>query len=175
MRPGIFTAAPATHVAQAAHVLVKRRIHRLFVEDAGRLVGVFSTQDLLLAIRDQRIPMPIGQAMACPAFTIPMTAPLSVAVDQFAAAHVSGLVVVDEEEWPVGTFTQTEALLARDVHTDTPVEDVMSHAILCLDVRTPLYRAAAQAHATRARRVLAVEHRHVKGVLTGLDFARAAS
>jgi hypothetical protein len=48
----------------------------------------------------------------------------------------------------------------------------MSYAMLCLDVRTPLYRAAAYAHATRARRVLAVEGRHLKGVLTGIDFAR---
>jgi hypothetical protein len=34
---------------------------------------------------------------------------------------------------------------------------------------------AAQARATRARRILAVEHRRVWGILTGLDFARAAT
>lgn len=175
MHTGVFTVTPDTQVAQAANVLVKRHIHRLFVEEGGRLVGVLSTKDLLLAIRDKRVATPIREAMAAPVFTIPASAPLSLATDRLARAHVSGLVVVDEEEWPVGTFTQTEALLARDVHTDTPVEEVMSHAMLCLEVRTPLHRAAAQAHATRARRVLAVEDRRVQGVLTGLDFARAAS
>lgn len=175
MHTGVFTVAPDTQVAQAANVLVKRHIHRLFVEDGGQLVGVLSTKDLLLAIRDKRVATPIREVMAAPVFTLPASAPLSLATDRLARAHVSGLVVVDEEEWPVGTFTQTEALLARDVHTDTPVEEVMSHAMLCFDARTPLHRAAAQAHATRARRVLAVEDRRVQGVLTGLDFARAAS
>ena len=175
MRAGVFMVAPGTQVGQAANVMIKRRIHRVFVGDEGRLEGVFSTKDLLLAIQDKRVSMPIREVMASPAFTIPSSAPLSLATDRLAKAHVSGLVVIDEEEWPVGTFTQTEAMLARDVHTDTAVEEVMSHAMLCMDVRTPLHRAAAQAHATRARRVLAVEDRQVHGVLTGLDFARAAS
>ncbi len=48
-------------------------------------------------------------------------------------------------------------------------------AMLCIDVRTPLYRAAGQALATRARRVLAVKDRKVQGILTGIDFARAAN
>ena len=49
----------------------------------------------------------------------------------------------------------------------------MSYAMLCLRASTPLYRAAAHAHATRARRVLVSENRRVTGVLTGIDFARA--
>lgn len=174
MHTGVITVTPDTQVGQAANVLVKRRIHRVFVEDGGRMVGVLSTKEILLAIRDKRVTTPISEAMSSPVFTIPTTAPLSLATDRLAKAHVSGLVVIDENEWPVGTFTQTEALLARDVHTDTPVEEVMSYAMLCLDVRTPMHRAAAQAHATHARRVLAVEDRRVKGILTGLDFARAA-
>ncbi|HSN98049.1 MAG TPA: CBS domain-containing protein [Candidatus Nanopelagicales bacterium] len=174
MHVGVFTVTPDTQVGQAANVLVKRRIHRAFVEDSGRLVGVLSTKELLLAIRDKRVGDPISEHMSPSVFTISVTAPLSLATDRLAKAHVSGLVVVDEDEWPVGTFSQTEALLARDVHTDTAVEEVMSYAMLCLDVRTPLFRAAAQAHATFARRVLAIEDRRVRGVLSGLDFARVA-
>ncbi|MCC6558589.1 MAG: CBS domain-containing protein [Polyangiaceae bacterium] len=174
MHTGVFTVTPDTQVSQAARVMVDRRVHRVFVEEGGRLVGVLSTKEVLLALRDRKVATSIGEAMSAPAFTIPASAPLSLAVERLAKAHVSGLVVVDEEEWPVGTFTQLEALLARDVATDAPVEDVMSYAMLCLGVRTPLHRAAAHAHATRARRVLATEDRQVKGVLTGLDFARAA-
>ncbi len=33
--------------------------------------------------------------------------------------------------------------------------------------------AAAQASATSARRIIAVEDRHIWGMLTGIDFARA--
>ena len=45
--------------------------------------------------------------------------------------------------------------------------------MLCLHASTPLYRAAAHAYATRARRVLVTEDHRVIGVLTGIDFARA--
>lgn len=167
--------APGASVADAARLMLKHRIHRVFAQTDGRLAGVFSTKDLLLAIRDKRVEIPIVEAMASPVFTIPMSAALSLATDRLAKAHVSGLVVVDEDEWPVGTFTQTESLAARDLPGDAQLEEVMSYAMLCLDVRTPLHRAAAHAHATRARRVLVVEDRRVKGVLTGLDFARAAA
>ena len=130
---------------------------------------------MLLAIERKRVATPIHEVMSAPAFVIPLGAKLSLATDRLERAHVSGLCVVDEDEWPVGTFTQREALASRDLDGDTPLEEVMSYAMLCLDVRTPLYRAAAYAHATRARRVLAVEDNRVEGVLTGLDFARVAA
>ncbi|MND08076.1 hypothetical protein D3C83_304660 [compost metagenome] len=50
----------------------------------------------------------------------------------------------------------------------------MSPAMLCLALDTPLHRAAAQAAATTARRVIVTEKRQMVGILTGLDFARAA-
>ncbi len=173
MHAEVISIAPGSSIAEAARLMVKRRIHRVFVLDEGRLAGVLSTKEILAAIRDKRVVTPISEVMAAPAFIIPSSAPVSLATDRLAKAHVSGLVVVDEEQWPIGTFTQAESLRARDLPRETFVEEVMSHAMLCMDVRTPLHRAAAQAHATRARRVLAVEDRKVKGVLTGLDFARA--
>jgi CBS domain-containing protein len=171
----VVSVSPSTSVAAAAREMVSRRFHRVFVAEGPRLAGVFSTKDVLRAIVDKRIETPIAEVMSSPAFTIRTSEPLSMAADRLERARISGLCVVDEEGWPVGTFTQTEALAARDLPGQTPMEEVMSYAMLCLDVRTPLFRAAAQAHATHARRVLAVEERRVKGVLTGLDFARAAS
>lgn len=171
----IVALAPTATVAAAARTLVERHIHRVFVMDGGDLVGVLSTKDVLVAIREARLTAPIAEAMSTPVFTISLSAPLAQATDQLEKAHISGLCVVDESDWPVGTFTQTEAIAARELPDSTPMEEVMSYAMLCLDVRTPLYRAAGYAHATRARRVLAVEGRHLKGVLTGIDFARVAA
>lgn len=175
MRREIVAVDPAASVASAAKTMVDRHIHRVFVMEGGALVGVLSTKEVLLAIRERRLTMPVAEAMASPAFTISLSATLSTATDRLDKAHLSGLCVVDESDWPVGTFTQSEAVAARDLPADTPIEEVMSYAMLCVDVRTPLYRAAGYAHATRARRVLAVEGRQVKGVLTGLDFARVAA
>jgi CBS domain-containing protein len=175
MKRSIVTVHPLEPISTAARTMGEHRIHRVFVMDDGALVGVFSTKDVLLAIRDQRLTAPISEAMSSPVLTIPLAAPLSLATDRLEKAHISGLCVIDESDWPVGTFTQNEAIAARELPETTPVEEVMSYAMLCLDMRTPLYRAAGYAHATRARRVLAVEGRQVKGVLTGLDFARIAA
>ena len=50
----------------------------------------------------------------------------------------------------------------------------MNPAMLSLEADTPLHRAAAQAEALRVRRVIVVNNRQIEGILTGVDFARAA-
>lgn len=175
MHQGVVTVAEDAPVSAAARMMAKQRIHRVFVADGQELRGVLSTKELLIAIRDKRLASPISEHMSKPAFVIPVTMELSRAMDRLWSAHVSGLCVVDEDERPLGLFTQVEALTARDFPPETPLEDVMSYAMLCLHASTPLYRAAAHAHATRARRVLVTEDHRVVGVMTGLDFARAIS
>lgn len=175
------TVCPDSPVSVAAQLIVKHHIHRVFVRDPAssdesrpNLVGVFSTKEVLAAIRDKRLSQPVNEFMVHPVFTIEHTATVSTATDRLRNAHVSGLVVVDEDESPIGVFTQVEALEARELPPETQIEEVMNYAMLCLDARTPLFRAAGQAYATRARRVLAVRDRKVCGILTGIDFARAA-
>jgi CBS domain-containing protein len=86
---------------------------------------------------------------------------------------VSGLAVLDEENHPAGIFTKTEALRSRDIPASSKVEEVMSYAMLHHKPRTPVFRAAAHAYETGARRVLVVDEGELLGVLSGLDFARA--
>jgi CBS domain-containing protein len=182
VKSSVLTVDPDAPVHAAARLLVKHHVHRVFVRDPARdaegappvVTAVFSTKEVLMAIRDKRVQTPIAEHMTEPVFTIPLSAPLALATDRLANAHVSGLVVVEDDGWPIGLFTQTEALESREMPGDTPVEEVMNYAMLCLDVRTQLFRAAGHAHATRARRVLCVEDRKVRGIMTGIDFARAA-
>lgn len=174
-KPAIFVTSDAL-VSAAAARMVKERIHRVFVVDtAGSLEGVLSTKDLLAAIAKDRVEIPIGDVMSQPAFTIPVLATLGQAAHRLESAHVSGLVVVDEDGWPVGIYSQTEALHSRHLPADTSIEDGMNFALVCLHRRAPLHRAASLAHAARARRVLVIDERRVVGVVTPLDFARAVS
>jgi CBS domain-containing protein len=174
MSTDVVTLGPQETVATAARRMVKGRLHRVFVEESGRLVGVLSTKDLMLAIRDKRMKNPISEWMSSPIFTIRSEEPVSLAAERLERARVTGLVVV-EDDWPVGVFTQREALEARDRERHTPVEEVMSAALLALDVDTPMHRAAAQAAATKVRRIIAVRGKRLEGILTGIDFARAAA
>jgi len=174
MRTDLVTVAPDTTVARASALMVERHIHRVYVCDGERLVGVFSTRDAMRALVEQRprAMTPIVRLLSRPVMTVAPNDTVAAATDRLTLAGVRGLAVV-EGEWPVGLFTQAEALAARDRPAETEVEEVMSYGLLCLPSNTPLHRAAAHALATRARRVLAVEGRRLVGILTGVDIAAA--
>ena len=92
-------------------------------------------------------------------------------MQRLAQANVHGIVVVDGTS-PVGVFTHAEALSARKLPPalrESPVEDVMSYETICLDVATPLHRAAAYMVAMNVRRILVVEHRRLVGIVSCLD------
>jgi CBS domain-containing protein len=174
MKTEPITVTPQTPVAAAAALMVARHIHRVFVVEGDKVMGVFSTRDVMDALQTHKTRTPISEYMSTPVLTIEATTTVKQATERLSEAGISGLVV-QEDELPVGFFTQVEALQFAAEPAATPVEEAMNYALLCLDLRTPLHRAAAQARATRARRILAVEHRRVWGILTGLDFARAAT
>jgi CBS domain-containing protein len=171
MHAGVITVSPGTPAAAAAQKLTDNHVHRVFVEDAGRLIGVFSIEEVLLAVRERRIGTAIGEVMTTPVETIAMHTRVADATARLDRAHRSGLAVVDEHDHPIGMFTKTEALKAQHEPADTPVENVMSYSMLLQNWRTPLYRAAAHAYETRTRRVLVMQDRKLVGVLAGLDFA----
>jgi predicted transcriptional regulator len=145
----------------------------VFVIDGSNLVGVISTRDVMMAVRDKGVKSPISNWMSSPAFTVDAHEQLSEATDRLRRAHVTGLVVV-EDGWPIGLFTQREALESSEAPHYTRVDAAMSASMLVLDESTLLHRAAAQASELHVRRVIAVRSREVSGILTGFDFARAA-
>lgn len=174
MHAGVITVTPDTLATAAAALLVEHHIHRVFVakEKEGEIVGVFSTEEILVAIREKRIGTPVGDVMTTRVETIAITAPISEAAARLDHAGFTGLVVVDEHHHPVGVFTRTEALKASRLPADAKIEDAMSYAMLHQNARTPLFRAAAHAYETGTRRVMVLDGRKLAGVLTGLDFAR---
>jgi CBS domain-containing protein len=173
MTTELLTVAPSTPLGEAAAAMVEQRVHRIFVLDGDELASVLTTRDVMDAIALKRLNKPISTFMSAPLFTIRAHESLSLGTERLEKAHVTGLVVMDGD-WPVGIYTQREALAAKDFAPDTPVEDVMSPSILLLDGQTSIHRAAAQARATRVRRVVVLEKGRPSGILTGLDFAKAA-
>jgi CBS domain-containing protein len=170
----ILALAPDTPIAAAARQLVEHRVHRLFVRDGEELVGLISTKEIMRALLDARLAPPQADYMSRPVESVDVREPLLRAVERLRESGVTGLVVV-EGGLPVGLFTQREALEAQGRATDIAVEDAMTQAMLALPQATPLFRAAGFTLSTSARRVLAVEHHQVKGIVTGLDFARAVA
>lgn len=174
MTRGAITVGPADPVALGASLMVSKLVHRVYVQEGQALVGVLSTKDVMLAIRDKRMGHSIESFMSRPLFTVRATEPVWLATERLEKARVSGLVVVDED-WPVGVFTQVEALAARDVARETPIDEVMDPAMICMPSDTRIHRAAAQAAAMRVRRIIVARNRDMVGILSGIDFARAAA
>ncbi len=174
MTVGAHVVGSHTRLAAAAHMMCKQRVHRVFVVDGGRLVGVLSTADVTAAVRDARGEDEIQTIMSTPIHTVATTDPLTVALARLEHAHVTGLVVV-EEAWPVGVFTQVEALAARDLPRDTPVDSVFDQAMICLPATARIHRVAAQVARLDVRRVIVCRDREPVGIVSGLDFARVAA
>ncbi len=158
-------------VAQASQTMVKAGVHRVFVQSENELLGVFSTLDCMAVIRDSDASEEIKENMSDTVMVIDIEDTVAEAIDKLATSHVSGLVVV-ENEWPVGVFTQVEALGGKGMSEESTVEDVMDSGLICMPVTTSMRRAAQQGIRMRARRIVASESRHMRGVLSGMDFAK---
>lgn len=175
MTKDVVTVEESDSIASAAKTMVSRRIHRVFVLSDNVLTGVLSPRDIMGVVRDVRLNKPITEFMSSPVFSVRALEPLSLGTERLEKARVSGLVVVDDSGWPVGIFTQSESLDSASKPRDTPIEEVMNHAVMTVPSNLPIFRAAAQAEVMRVRRVVAIDGLKIVGILTGIDFARAIS
>jgi CBS domain-containing protein len=166
-------ARPDEPIEAAARRLVASRVHRLVVADGERPVGILSTRDLYEEILTRRPTQPIRGIMTTPVETVDIGASIDVATRLLTLRNVHGLVVLDMAT-PVGVYTHREAIAARLLPRELrerPIEQVMSYETICLNVDTPIFRAAAYGSAMNVRRFLVVDHKQLVGIVSSLDLA----
>lgn len=171
----VITTQSSDTLDDAARKLVHAHVHRLVVVDDSHVVGVLSARDILKEVKSRRVSGCIGDVMTTPAKVVSSDTPIEDAIMELARANVHGLVVV-EGDWPIGVFTHAEALAARWLPPDRramPVESVMSFETFCLDIRTPIHRAAAYAISMNVRRILVVEGRRLCGIASCIDLVES--
>ncbi len=173
MNPSVETMRRDAPLFEAAKRMVRHRVHRIFVVEGGTPIGIVTTDDAIEAVALARLPDELSTMMSAGVVSVRATDPLAVAVDRLAATHHVALVVTDDG-WPVGLFTEENALEARSAPPEHTVEEWMSPAVVCLPLRIPAHRAARQALATRTRTLLAVDGEATRGIVTALDFADLA-
>jgi predicted transcriptional regulator len=167
----VLTVLPHDPLDAAARRLTAGRVHRLVVVDGARVAGILSARDILFELRRRKVTSPLGDIMRAPVESIEVGTPIADAVDRITHANVHGVVVVDGAS-PVGVFTHAEALAARKLPPalrESPIEDVMSYETICLDVSSPIHRAASYMVSMNVRRILVVEHRRLVGIVSCLD------
>lgn len=163
--------SPDARLAQAAKLMLKNHVHRVFVTSDGKPEGVVSTRDLMRAVREKRIKTPISEIASGSVVKIRAEDPIAMAVDRLDVSNKHGLVVV-EGDFPVGIFDQASALQARRLPPATAVENAMNVRVLILPAAMGLGRAAQQAIGMNVRRILIEDDMGVTGIVGGLDFAR---
>jgi len=163
--------SPTATLRSAAQTMCEHRVHRVFVVEAHKPVGVISTLDMMSAVVDAKIERPLREIMSTPLFSVNAQQPIGMAIERLEHARVTGLVVMDDA-WPVGVFTQVEAMESRDLARDTRIDEVFDTSLLCLPATTKVYRAAAQARRLEVRRIIPCIDREAVGIVTGFDFAK---
>ena len=149
MGTAVLTVDERTALGDAGAEMLRYRVHRLIVVRDGRPSGVISTRDVMRAIAMAGVKTPLAYVMRSEVETIDMAMPIDDAIGRLDDANVRGLIVVDGT-WPIGVFTDTEAIHARDLPAalrKAPVERVMSYEII-VSIRRP---PSTGSRATRVR------------------------
>ncbi len=108
---------PDATVHEAELLLKTYRISGLPVTDGGVVVGVISQTDLLNARSSELIGanwdrVRVRHLMSRPAVTVHLATTVTRAARLMLAEHIHRVVVVDEEEVPVGVLTASDLLRA---------------------------------------------------------------
>jgi predicted transcriptional regulator len=183
MTEGVLTCPPDASPTDIAGLLVRHRVHAIFVlDDDGQPNGVVSDTDLITgesagggdgglpAMRD----VTARQLMTAPVLTIDADVDVTDAAARLAEAHVGRFLVIDDGR-PAGVLSVSDvvAFIAGSPRPRKTLVQVMSHAIV---VSQPDVSIAAAARAMTERRsrsivVVDVAGRPV-GVVTGHDLLR---
>lgn len=159
---------------EAADLMLDHEYHRVFVTEGGKLAGVICAIDFTAAVRDAKIDLEVSTIMTSPIVSVDVHATLGETVELLDRIHVTGLIVTDDGQ-PIGMFTQTDALLSRDLPRSTPIEMTYDAAVICLPSEMKLHRVAAHVADMRVRRVVVCKAREPVGIVTTSDFARVVA
>lgn len=160
-------------------MMVDHHIHHLVVESDQRVVGVFGVLEVMRAIIDARIALPLSALMTRPVYWVNVTDSVAKASELLAQRGVSGLAVM-EAGAPVGIFTQRDALEAAGQGM-AQIRQVLGRRTATLPASTPAFVAAREASSKGLPHVLVTgDHASAEGapmlvgIVTGIDLAGAA-
>lgn len=173
MTEGVISVDVGASMGKAAATMVENKVHRVYVTARGDIAGVVSTWDIMAAVEAARVETPVSEYASKEIFSVRASESIALASERLGKAHISGLLVVDDSEWPVGIFGQKEAIVAGDASRSDTVESAMNAAVLTLPDHCAMHNVARQARAMSARRVAITHGQKLVGILTGVDFAKA--
>jgi CBS domain-containing protein len=182
MHRGVLTCPLDAPLAAVARMMATRRIHCVVVQGGdgtrageGRLWGVVSDRDLLEAIADGDVGhATAGGTVRSPAVTVSREETLIEAARLMSSTGLTHLVVVDEDERPVGVLSTLD--LAAALGGESPkddaavnVEQLMTTDVVTVSPETPLRKVATLLVRRRISGLPVVRDGEVVGVVSEGD------
>lgn len=158
-------------LSACAQRMLRHGVHRFYVAEDGPLEGVVSTREMLRAVAEARLEVPLLSILNASVSSIPADSPLALATARLRADE-SLTLVVTKDSVPVGVFSQHEATTAREADPEDHIETWMDASLLSLPGQTPVHRAAAQAYEARSRYIVSHDAVTVTGLTSGIGFAQ---
>lgn len=116
----LITVKPTITVRKAARLLTQEGIRGAPIVKDGEIVGMITSTDIGCALSEGREDHMVKEAMSKPPITIEAEASVLEAVQKMQKHDVGRIIVVDDEDKPIGIVTRTD-ILKRISHLETPI------------------------------------------------------
>ncbi|NHI00535.1 EAL domain-containing protein [Oceanimonas sp. MB9] len=148
MHTGLLTCSPDTPLREAAASMASRRCSSVLILEQGRAVGIWTERDSLrldFSCPDS-LNQPIRRVMSRPVHSLPRHTSLTEAARWLRQWRCRHVLVVDDEQRPLGMVSQTDMALKQGLEPYLSLRDVreaMDATPLVLNGDLSLSRAAA--------------------------------
>lgn len=116
----LITVQPVITVRKAAGLLAEEGIRGAPVVEDGKIVGMFTSTDLGLALSEGKEDRLVKEVMSKPPVIIDAEASILEAVHKMQEHDVGRIIVVNEQKKPIGIVTRTD-ILKRLSHLETAI------------------------------------------------------
>ena len=116
----------------------------------------------------------VSQVMRTKLETVNQTSTAQEASKRMRDKRVSSLVVIDEEEAPIGIVTERDLVrqvCSKDISSNNIIiHHIMSSPIVTIDVNASIEEAAEKMIQKKVRHLLIVDENRLSGIITPSDF-----
>ena len=166
-------------VKQASQMMIEKKIRRLAVGEAGKMVGIITASDLIRCLPESPDTMKawfeVDYFMSKDVITADDETPVE-NVAKIMGARSIGSVVITRNGEPIGIFTERDLLtkfLAKDQSLKISVRDACSSPLITAPLGVTIHDAAEIMTSNHIKRLPITEGKKLVGFLSARDLVEA--